>query len=45
MVKVTSLLIKAENELGFSFGVRASTDMEIQCIKVTMNNLSYLRIQ
>ena len=27
MVKVTNLHIKAESALGFSFGVRAQTDM------------------
>ena len=34
MVKVTSLLIKAESALGFSFGVRAETEMKIWCVKV-----------
>ena len=33
MVKVTSLLIKAESALGFSFGVRAQTEMKIWCVK------------
>ena len=33
MVKVTSLLIEAESALGFSFGVRAQTEMNIWCIK------------
>ena len=33
MVKVTSLLVKAESGLGFSFGVRAWTEMEIWCVK------------
>ena len=32
MVKVMSLLIKAGGELGFSFGVRAWTEM-IWCVK------------
>ena len=31
--KVTSLLIGAENALGFSFGVRAQTEMKIWCVK------------
>ena len=33
MVKVTSLIVKAGSGLRFSFGVRAWTEMEIQCIK------------
>ena len=33
MVKVTSLLIKAGSGVRFSFGVRAWTEMEIQCVK------------
>ena len=33
MVKVTSLLDKAGSRVGFSFGVRAWTEMEIQCVK------------
>ena len=33
MVKVTSLLINAGSGPGFSFGVRAWTEMEIWCIK------------
>ena len=33
VVKVTSLLIKAESALGFSFRVRAQTEMKIWCIK------------
>ena len=33
MVKVTSLLAKAGSGLRFSFGVKAWTEMEIQCIK------------
>ena len=33
MVNVTSLLIKAGSGVGFSFGVRAWTEMEIQCVK------------
>ena len=33
MDKVMSLLAKAGNGLGFSFGVRAWTEMEIQCDK------------
>ena len=33
MVKVTSLLAKASSGLRFSFGVRAWTEMKIQCIK------------
>ena len=33
MVKVTSLLAKAGSGLGFSFGVRAWTEIEIQCVK------------
>ena len=33
MVKVTSLLVKAGSGLGFSFGVKAWTEIEIRCIK------------
>ena len=33
MVKVTSPLAKAGSRLGFSFGVRAWTEMEIWCVK------------
>ena len=33
MVKVTSQLARAESGLGFSFGVRAWTEMEIWCDK------------
>ena len=33
MVKVMSLFIKTESGLRFSFGVRACTEMEIQCVK------------
>ena len=33
VVKFTSLLIKAGSELGFTFGVRACTEMETQCVK------------
>ena len=33
MVKVTSLLVKAESGLGCSFGVGAWTEMEIWCVK------------
>ena len=33
MVMVTNLLVKAGSGLEFSFGIRASTEMEIQCIK------------
>ena len=33
MVKVMSLLIKAGSGLGFSFGVRAWTEMETRCVK------------
>ena len=33
MVKVTSLLILPESALGFSFGVRAQTEMKIRCAK------------
>ena len=33
VVKVTSLLMKAESALGFSFGVRALTEMNIWCVK------------
>ena len=33
MVKVTSLLAKAGSGLRFRFGVRAWTEMEIQCVK------------
>ena len=33
MTKVTSLLAKARSGLKFSFGVRASTEMEIWCVK------------
>ena len=35
MVKVTSLLAKAGSGRGFSFGVRAWTEMKIQCVKDT----------
>ena len=33
MVKVTSLLINARSGPGFSFRVRAWTEMEIWCVK------------
>ena len=33
MIKVTSLLAKAVGGLGFSFGVRAWTEMEMRCVK------------
>ena len=33
MFKLTSLHILAESALGFSFGVRAQTEMKIWCIK------------
>ena len=33
MVKVMSLLAKAGSGLGFSFGVRSWTEMEIWCVK------------
>ena len=33
MVKVTSVLIKAQSALGFSFTARAQTDMKIECVK------------
>ena len=33
MVNVMSLLIKARSELGFRFGDRAWTEMEIWCAK------------
>ena len=33
MVKVTSLLAKAGSGVGFSFVVRARTEMEIWCVK------------
>ena len=33
MVNVTSLLAKAESGVGFSFGVKAWTEMEIRCVK------------
>ena len=33
MVKVTSLLVKAGSGVGFSFGGRARTEMEIWCVK------------
>ena len=33
MVKVTSLLNKAESALGLSFGVRAWTKVKIWCVK------------
>ena len=33
VVKVTSLLINAGSGHGFSFGVKAWTEMEIQCVK------------
>ena len=32
LVKVTSLLIKPESALGFVYGVRAQTEMEIWCV-------------
>ena len=34
MVKVTSLLVKAGSGVGFSFEVRAWTEVEIRCVKV-----------
>ena len=33
MVNVTSLLAKAGSGVGFSFGVKAWTEMEIRCVK------------
>ena len=39
MVKVTSLVIEAESAIGFSFGVRAQTEMKIWCVK-TMHLIS-----
>ena len=33
MVNVTSLLAKAGSGVGFSFGVRAWTEVEIRCVK------------
>ena len=33
MVKVMSLIVKPGSGLRFSFGVRAWTEMEIQCVK------------
>ena len=33
MIKVMSLLAKAVSGLGFSFGVRAWTEMEMRCVK------------
>ena len=33
MVNVTCLLAKAESTVGFSFGIRTWTEMEIQCVK------------
>ena len=33
MVRVTSLLVKAGSGVGFSFRVRARTEMEIRCVK------------
>ena len=33
MVMVMSLLAKAGSGLGFSFGVRAWTEMEMRCVK------------
>ena len=33
MIQVTSLLIEAESEPGFRFGVRALIDMKIYCVK------------
>ena len=33
MVNITNLLAKAGSTVGFSFGVRAWTEMEIRCIK------------
>ena len=43
MVKVTSLLAKAGSGLRFSFGVRAWTEMEIQCIKGMQRNFHLLK--
>ena len=33
MIKVTSLFAKVGSGVGFSFGVRALTEMEIRCVK------------
>ena len=33
MVNITSLLAKVGSTVGFSFGVRAWTEMEIWCVK------------
>ena len=33
MVNITSLLAKAGSGVGFSFGVRAWTEVEIWCVK------------
>ena len=33
MVSVMSLLAKAGSGVGFSFGVRAWTEMELRCVK------------
>ena len=33
LIKVMSLLVKAESGHEFSFGVRAWKEMEIQCVK------------
>ena len=33
MVNVMSLLVKAGSGVGFSFGVKDWTEMEIQCVK------------
>ena len=32
-MKITSLIVKAESGLRFSFGVRAWTEMEVRCVK------------
>ena len=33
MVNVTNLLVKTGSGVGFSFGVKAWTEMEIRCVK------------
>ena len=33
MVNITSLYVKAASGIGFSFGVRAWTEVEIRCFK------------
>ena len=41
MVNVTSLIVKAGSGLRFSFGVRAWTEMEIQCVNTLHAEIIY----